>query len=119
MPAETLAALADPKLSVAISALDSADTAVVIGCDPLHEMPILDLRLRKAVRRSGLRLSVASDRPSSLDGGAEETARYAPRDGARFVAELAAAVAGDDTSGERPTARRSTGSPTSAASATS
>ena len=101
VPAETLAALADPKLSVAISALDSADTAVVIGCDPLHEMPILDLRLRKAVRRSGLRLSVASDRPSSLDGGAEETARYAPRDGARFVAELAAAVAGDDTSGER------------------
>ena len=101
VPAETLAALADPKLSVAISALDSADTAVVIGCDPLHEMPILDLRLRKAVRRSGLRLSVASDRPSSLDGGAEETARYAPRDGARFVTELAAAVAGDNTSDER------------------
>ncbi|HEX6116451.1 MAG TPA: NADH-quinone oxidoreductase subunit NuoG [Solirubrobacterales bacterium] len=101
VPAATLAALADPKLSVAISALDSADTAVVIGCDPLHEMPILDLRLRKAVRRSGLRLSIASDRPSSLDGGAEETARYAPRDGARFVAELAAAVAGEDTSGER------------------
>jgi NADH-quinone oxidoreductase subunit G len=101
VPAETLAALADPKLSVPISAIDDADNAVVIGCDPLHEMPILDLRLRKAVRRSGLRLSVASDRPSSLDGGAEETARYAPRDGARFLAELAAAVAGEDAAGER------------------
>ena len=45
-------------------------------------MPILDLRLRKAVRHSGLRLVIASDRPTALDGGAEETARYAPGDGA-------------------------------------
>jgi NADH-quinone oxidoreductase subunit G len=97
--AETLAALGSGALSVAMAAIDEADTAVVIGCDPLHEMPILDLRLRKGIRRHGLRLFVASDRPSSLDGGAEEAARYAPRDGARFLSELAAAVAGED--GER------------------
>ncbi|MGI8461255.1 MAG: NADH-quinone oxidoreductase subunit NuoG, partial [Solirubrobacterales bacterium] len=96
VPAATMAALADPKLSVPISAIDSADTVVVIGCDPLHEMPILDLRLRKSVRREGLRLSIASDRPTSLDGGAEETARFAPRDGARFLTELAAGIRGAD-----------------------
>ena len=50
----------------------------MIGCDPLHAMPILDLRIRKVVRRNGTRLAVATDRPSALDGGAEETARYAP-----------------------------------------
>ena len=48
------------------------------ACDPLHAMPILDLRIRKVVRRNGTRLAVATDRPSALDGGAEETARYAP-----------------------------------------
>ena len=60
----------------------------MIGCDPLHEMPILDLRLRKAVRRDGLRLWIASDRPTTLDGGAEETARYAPGDGAALPHRL-------------------------------
>ena len=53
-----------------------------IGADPLHEMPILDLRIRKAIRRSGARLAVATERPTPLDGGAEETARYAPGDAA-------------------------------------
>ena len=56
---------------------------LVVGGDPLHEMPILDLRLRKAVRRVGARLVVASERPTALDGGAEETARYAPGEAAR------------------------------------
>ncbi len=53
-------------------------------------MPILDLRIRKVVRRNGTRLAVATDRPSALDGGAEETARYAPGSRARFLAALAA-----------------------------
>ncbi len=99
VPAETLAALGDASLSVPIHGLDGADTALVVGCDPLHEMPILDLRLRKAIRRDGLRVWIASDRPTSLDGGAEETARYAPRDGARFLTELAASLAGDSSDG--------------------
>ena len=32
--------------------------------DPLHAMPILDLRIRKVVRRNGARLAVATDRPT-------------------------------------------------------
>ncbi len=64
----------------------------MIGTDPLHSMPILDLRIRKAVRRNGARLAVATDRPTALDGGAEETARYAPGFSGGFVTALAGAV---------------------------
>jgi NADH-quinone oxidoreductase subunit G len=70
--------LSRPELSAGVSDLDAAESILVIGCDPLHAMPILDLRIRKVVRRDGTRLAVATDRPSALDGGAEEVARYAP-----------------------------------------
>src|SRR6185295_6015201 len=67
---------------------------LVLGCDPLHAMPILDLRIRKCVRRHGAALAVATDRPSALDGGADETARYAPGAAGRlgFTIALAAAA---------------------------
>jgi len=55
-------------------------------------MPILDLRIRKAVRRHGARLALATDRPSALDGGAEEVARYAPGFASGFLSALAAEV---------------------------
>jgi NADH-quinone oxidoreductase subunit G len=58
-------------------------------------MPILDLRIRKAVRRSGARLLVASERPTTLDGGAAEAVRYAPGDAAAFVRALAGALGAD------------------------
>ncbi len=79
-------------MSLKISDLDNADAILVLGTDPLHEMPILDLRIRKAVRRNGAKLAVASERPTALDGGAEEAVRYAPGDAARFVRALAAAL---------------------------
>jgi NADH-quinone oxidoreductase subunit G len=79
-----------PQLGASVSDLDRAESILVIGTDPLHTMPILDLRIRKAVRLRGARLAVATDRPSSLDGGAEETARYAPGFAGGFVSALAA-----------------------------
>ena len=69
-------------------------------------MPILDLRLRKAVRHIGARLVIASERPTALDGGAEETARYAPGDGADFLAALAAELGRGRRRRESPHARR-------------
>jgi predicted molibdopterin-dependent oxidoreductase YjgC len=57
-------------------------------------MPILDLRIRKAVRRGDAKLAVASERPTALDGGAEAIARYAPGQAAHFVSELAGAIGG-------------------------
>jgi NADH-quinone oxidoreductase subunit G len=88
----TLAELSRPELDVRISDLDHADSILVVGTDPLHEMPILDLRIRKAVRRNGARLGIASERPSTLDGGAADVARYAPGAAGDFLRSLAAAL---------------------------
>ncbi len=85
-----LAALSTPEMGASIADIDTAESVLLVGADPLHAMPILDLRLRKAVRHSNLRLVVASDRPTALDGGAEETARYLPGQQAEFLAKLAA-----------------------------
>ena len=84
LPAGPVARLSAPELGAAISEIESVESVLLIGADPLNSMPILDLRLRKAVRHSGLRLVVASERPTALDGGAEETARYAPGDSRRL-----------------------------------
>jgi NADH-quinone oxidoreductase subunit G len=84
--------LARPELAASVADLDSAESILVVGCDPLHAMPILDLRIRKAVRRHGARLAVATDRPSALDGGADQAARYAPGFTSGFLSALAAEV---------------------------
>ncbi len=96
-----LAKFSRPEMSLRVADIDHADAIVVIGVDPLHEMPILDLRIRKAVRRSEANLIVASERPTALDGGATETVRYAPDDAASFVSGLAGALGaeGYDTDG--------------------
>ncbi len=85
---ETLLRLADPSISARVSDIDDADAILVVGVDPLHGSPILDLRIRKAIRRNGARLAVATDRPSALDSGATAVARYAPGGATRFLAEL-------------------------------
>lgn len=93
---EALVRLAQPSLTAQVRDIDDADVILVLGTDPLHSSPILDLRIRKAIRRNGARLAVATERPTPLDGGAEAIARYAPGEGAHFLAELAAAVGGAD-----------------------
>ena len=64
-------------------------------------MPILDLRIRKAVRRGGAKLLVASERPTALDGGAAEAVRYAPGEAA-FTGALAAALGAEGYGGRAP-----------------
>ncbi|MGZ5420462.1 MAG: NADH-quinone oxidoreductase subunit NuoG, partial [Solirubrobacterales bacterium] len=88
--ADLLRELSRPELSARTSEIDIAGAILVVGCDPLNESPILDLRIRKAVRREGARLAVASERPTALDGGAEHSARYAPGEAAAFLGALAA-----------------------------
>ena len=82
--------LSAPELAASVSDIDRAESILVLGTDPLHSMPIIDLRIRKVVRRNETRLAVATDRPTAIDGGAEETARYAPGFIAGFVSALAA-----------------------------
>jgi NADH-quinone oxidoreductase subunit G len=90
LPRHDLIALSDPGLAGGVADLDAAKSILVLGCDPLHAMPILDLRIRKAARRSGTRVAIATDRPTALDGVAEETARYLPGAGRPFLAALGA-----------------------------
>jgi NADH-quinone oxidoreductase subunit G len=89
---DALLRLAQPDLSIRVRDLDQADAILVVGADPLHSSPIIDLRIRKAMRRNGAKLVVATDRPTALDGGAAAVVRYAPGEASAFLAELVAAV---------------------------
>ena len=93
---ETLARLAAPELSAQVSDLDAAEAILVLGTDPLHSSPILDLRIRKAIRRRRAKLIVASERPTALDGGAETVSRYAPGDAGALLFELGASLRGEE-----------------------
>jgi len=92
--ADVLRRLNEPAISAKVSDIDEADAILVLGTDPLHSSPILDLRVRKAIRRNGAKLVVATERPTALDGGAEAIARFAPGQAAHFVGELAGALGG-------------------------
>jgi NADH-quinone oxidoreductase subunit G len=94
---EAIVRLDQPSLSARVRDIDEAEVILVAGTDPLHSSPILDLRIRKAIRRNGARLAVATERPTPLDGGAEAIARYAPGEGAHFLGELASALGGTET----------------------
>jgi NADH-quinone oxidoreductase subunit G len=92
---EALVRLAQPALSARVRDIDDAEVILVLGTDPLHSSPILDLRIRKAIRRNGAKLAVATERPTALDGGAEAIARYAPGQGSHFLTELKGALGGE------------------------
>jgi NADH-quinone oxidoreductase subunit G len=98
----TLLRLGQPELSVRTRDIDDADAILVLGTDPMHSASILDLRIRKAIRRNGARLAVATERPTALDGGAEAVARYAPGRSEEFVDELATSLRGDMERGGSP-----------------
>ena len=68
--------------------LEFAHTVLVLGTEPLDDSPILDLRIRKGVRRNGVKLAIASARPSTLDPNAELSIRYEPGAEAEFLSAL-------------------------------
>ncbi|HEX8101034.1 MAG TPA: 2Fe-2S iron-sulfur cluster-binding protein, partial [Solirubrobacteraceae bacterium] len=78
LPLDVARALADPGLAAKVSDLEFADTVVLLDCDPVDDAPILDLRIRKGVRRRGVSLVVASERPGALDPKADISLRYTP-----------------------------------------
>ena len=67
----------------------------MLDTEPVDDAPILDLRIRKGVRRNRVQLAVATSRPSSLDPNAVVSVRYAPGRGAQFAAALGTALSGD------------------------
>jgi NADH-quinone oxidoreductase subunit G len=89
-------ALADPALQATVPDLEYAHAVLVLDCDPVDDAPILDLRIRKGVRRNRVRLAVASARPGALDPNAEAVLRHAPGAGEALLVGLDAAFSGDD-----------------------
>ena len=92
---DLIRALAAPALQASVPDIEFAHTVLVVGCEPLDDAPILDLRIRKGVRRHGVRLVVASARPSALDPNAGLIRRYEPGGEAAFLAGLDRALAVD------------------------
>ncbi|MFL5780577.1 MAG: NADH-quinone oxidoreductase subunit NuoG [Thermoleophilaceae bacterium] len=88
--------LARPDLTARVSDIDYAGAVLVLGTELVDEAPILDLRVRKAVRRRGIPLVVATSRPSSLDPNADAVLRYAPGAEEAAVAALVAELTGAD-----------------------
>jgi NADH-quinone oxidoreductase subunit G len=97
LPAGLHRALSDPRRQATVPDLEFAHAVLVLDCEPVDDAPIIDLRIRKGVRRHGLRLAVATSRPSSLDAGAALSVRFSPGAGGAFVAALVAAVAGRES----------------------
>ncbi len=55
LPLELARALAAPELQATVVDIEFAHTVLVLGCEPLDDAPIFDLRIRKGVRRRGVR----------------------------------------------------------------
>ncbi|MFN2611792.1 MAG: NADH-quinone oxidoreductase subunit NuoG [Solirubrobacterales bacterium] len=98
--------LSSPRLAAKTADVGHADAILLVGCDPLNESPILDLRIRKGLRRGGAKLAVATERPTTLDGGAQETIRYAPGQAGAFLGALAVALGPDGFLAEGPYAEQ-------------
>jgi NADH-quinone oxidoreductase subunit G len=93
---EKLHQLARLDLQASVPDLEFAHTVLVIGTEPVDDMPILDLRIRKGVRRNSVKLLIATARPSSLDASAQISVRYAPGGDGAFLTALSNALAGGD-----------------------
>ncbi len=60
LPLELHQALAEPSLQASVSDLEFAHAVLVLECNPIEDAAILDLRLRKGVRRHGMKLVPAT-----------------------------------------------------------
>jgi NADH-quinone oxidoreductase subunit G len=92
---ELHAALHAPALQATVPDLEFAHAVLVLDCEPVDDAPVLDLRIRKGVRRNNVKLAVATSRPSSLDPNATAVARFAPGMAEAFCAALNCALGGN------------------------
>ncbi len=95
MPLELERALAAPGLQASVPDLEFAHAVLVLDCEPVDDAPILDLRIRKGVRRRQVKLAVASQRPSSLDPNAFLSVRIPPGGAESLLVGLDTALSGD------------------------
>ncbi len=94
LPRTLHAALHAPARQATVPDVEFAHAVLVLDTEPVDDAPILDLRIRKGVRRNRVQLAVATSRPSALDPNAAAVARFAPGAGEAFCAALNAALGG-------------------------
>jgi NADH-quinone oxidoreductase subunit G len=94
LPAGVARAMAAPELGATVPDIEFAHTVLLFGCDPRDDSPLLDLRIRKGVRRHGVKLAIATARPTALEANAAVSLRYAPGADAAFAATLESALDG-------------------------
>jgi NADH-quinone oxidoreductase subunit G len=94
LPRELHAALHAPALQATVPDLEFAHAVLVLDCEPVDDAPVLDLRIRKGVRRNKVKLAVATSRPSALDANAAAVVRFAPGGAEAFCAALNTALGG-------------------------
>jgi NADH-quinone oxidoreductase subunit G len=96
LPLDVARALADPALQATVPDLEYAHAVLLLEADPIDDAPIWDLRIRKGVRRHGVKLGVVSARPTALDPHASTVVRHAPGASEAMLVALDAALAGED-----------------------
>ncbi|MGI8845855.1 MAG: NADH-quinone oxidoreductase subunit NuoG [Thermoleophilaceae bacterium] len=92
--------LARPDLSARVSDIDHADVVLVVETELVDEMPALDLRVRKAVRRNHSRLVTLTSRPGTLEPNSTGI-RFAPGAVDAALTALAAELGSDRADGSR------------------
>ena len=88
-------ALARPELTAAVPDIDYAGAILILDTELVEEMPILDLRVRKAKRRNGAKVVVATSRPGALDSIADAVVRFSPGAGEAALYALVKALEQD------------------------
>ncbi len=76
-------------------AVESSNLVLLIGSDPSEELPILDLRIRKAITRKGVKLALLNDQSTALDRFAETALRYDVGFDGAAIGALASGLAGE------------------------
>ena len=56
--------------------IETSNLVLLIGSDPAEELPILDLRIKKAVTRKGVKLAILNDQRTDLDKIADLSLKY-------------------------------------------
>ncbi len=84
--------LARPDFAARLSDVEFAGSVLVLDTELVDEAPVFDLRVRKAVRRNGVKVVVATSRPGSLDPNAASVLRFAPGAAEAAVAALVSAI---------------------------
>lgn len=75
--------------------IEAANLVLLIASDPAEELPILELRIKKALRRQGVQLAVLNDQQTLMDKYASQSLRYNVGASQATLAGLAGILAKD------------------------